>query len=226
MLSKFTKAIEIINYLGLERLPNNGGWFKLIHHDVTRQCSDCEQFCQHANSTTIFYLFEKDTEKRWYRIDATMIWSFLAGDPLQFSTYCSEQIAKTETLGNDFTAGQQPLILMPRMDWRMVSCAGQWSLASCICTPGFEIEQLEIAAEGWAPGDAMPALKKYAMQEPLPETNLTAEVTDPLFCNPYEQETAPLPLNKPEGMHFDENELFWETSGNSHLCMGQLRSSW
>jgi len=154
MLSKFTRASEVIKYLGLERLPNNGGWFKLVYHDVTKQCSDCDQPCRHANSTTIFYLFEKDTERRWYRIDATMIWNFLAGDPLAFSTFCSDKVIKDRILGNDFTAGQRPLILASPKDWRMLSCLGQWSLASCICTPGFEIEQLEIAAKGWIPDAA------------------------------------------------------------------------
>ncbi len=172
MLSKFTRASEVVEYLGLERLPDNGGWFKLIHHDVTKQCSDCDRPCRHANSTTIFYLFEKDTDNRWYRINATMIWNFLAGDPLAFSTYCDAEVIKNRVLGNDFTAGQRPLILTPPRDWRMLSCLGQWSLASCICTPGFEIEQLEIATKGWMPDTPGPELKSHIVPDDSSRTNL------------------------------------------------------
>lgn len=164
-------ASEVVKYLGLERLPDNGGWFKLICHDMTKQCTECERLCRHANSTTIFYLFEKDTDERWYRIDVTMIWNFLAGDPLSLSTYCANKVVKNRILGNDFAADQRPLILAPPHDWRMLSCMGQWSLASCICTPGFEIEQLEIAARGWMPYASRPDLKNHVMPDNSPHAN-------------------------------------------------------
>ncbi|VAW15905.1 hypothetical protein MNBD_ALPHA12-971 [hydrothermal vent metagenome] len=174
MLSTFTRASEVVEYLGLERLPDNAGWFKLICHDVTKQCTDCERPCRHANSTTIFYLFEKDTDNRWYRIDATMIWNFLAGDPLAFSTYCYDNVFKNHVLGKDFAAGQRPLILTPPRDWRILSCLGQWSLASCICTPGFEIEQLEIAPKDWVPDMAGPGPKS-----PIAPANSSSTILRP-----------------------------------------------
>ncbi len=153
MLEIHEKTKEIIDYLELEKVPENGGWFKLIHHDVPAQHDDCPDSCKQANSTTILRLVEHETATPWHRIGATTIWSFLDGDPLMLSLYCDDGVAKTQILGNMIGSVHQPLVLIPGNCWRQFRCMGEWTLSSCICTPGFEFEQLELAENGWVPDE-------------------------------------------------------------------------
>ncbi len=151
MLCKFKTAQDVIEQLELEKFPGKAGWFKLVYHDVQEECSDCEKICDQANSTTVLHLFEKNTISRWCRINSTLIWSFLAGSPLEILIDCTERIEKINILGTDFFADEHPIIIIPKGCWAKISTIGEWSLASFLCTPGFEFDKLEIAEEGWSP---------------------------------------------------------------------------
>lgn len=148
----YTSANEVIELLELEPTPGKSGWFKLIYHDVPEHNNNDRDEIQHANSTTVLYLINKFSNKRWYRICTTTICSFLAGDPFEFVVSYGRKALKPQILGSDLAAGQHPLILIPNNCWRRISCLGEWSLTSFICSPGFEFEMLEVAPDGWEPG--------------------------------------------------------------------------
>ncbi len=151
MFNKDKNAPEVIKQLELERFPQNAGWYKLVLHDSREECSKCEKICEIANSTTMLRLVEKNTISRWTRINSTLIRSFIAGDPLEVSVYRGNGLVKVKILGNDFSANQHPILVLPKNSWSKISSKGEWSLASFLCTPGFEFEHLEIAQEGWSP---------------------------------------------------------------------------
>ena len=151
MLRTLAKRHEVVDHFDMEEVPGNGGWFKLIHHDVTGPRADCPESCRPANSTTILRLVERDTANPWHRLGATTIWSFLGGDPLSLSTYSKEGTARTEVLGSIGGTLSRPLVLVKENIWRQIRCLGEWTLSSCVCTPGFEFENLELAEKGWSP---------------------------------------------------------------------------
>ncbi len=151
MLGMLAKKHEVVDYFGLEKVPGNGGWFKLIHHNVSHQRTGRSEPCQHANSTTILRLVDRDAASPWHRLGATTIWSFLGGDPLSLSTYSKEGTAQSEVLGGIGGTYSRPLVLVKENIWRQIRCLGEWTLSSCVCTPGFEFEDLELAEKGWSP---------------------------------------------------------------------------
>lgn len=151
MFNEDTNAQEVIKQLELERFPGGAGWYKLILHDSRVECGDCKKPCDMANSTTMLRLVEKNTISRWARINSTLIRSFIAGDPLEVLIYRGNGLVNTKILGNNFSANQHPILVLPKNSWSKISSMGEWSLASFLCTPGFEFEQLEIAQEGWSP---------------------------------------------------------------------------
>lgn len=151
MLGISAKRQDVVDYFNLEKVPGNGGWFKLIHHNVCQKCTKCSQSCNHANSTTILRLVDRDTANPWHRLGATTIWSYLGGDPLSLSTYSKKGTAQSEVLGGIGGTYSRPLVMVKKEIWRQIKCLGEWTLSSCVCTPGFEFEDLEVAENGWTP---------------------------------------------------------------------------
>ncbi len=69
-------------------------------------------------------------------------------------TFCEEKIARTQVLGSVIESDHRPLVLVPENCWRQLRCLGEWTLTSCICTPGFEFELLELAEKDWVPHES------------------------------------------------------------------------
>ena len=106
----------------------------------------------------MLYLYDKGAVDYWYRLDVDTIWSFVAGDPLSFSTFIEGKGIFSHEIGNDFASGQYPLLVIPAGTWRRQSTQGAWSLATCMYTPGFEYEHLLVADPAWVPGEGEPEL--------------------------------------------------------------------
>ena len=58
---------------------------------------------------------------------------------------------KTFVVGPDVQKGQTPQGLVPKDAWQSAVSTGEWSLVTCIVTPGFQFEGFELAPEGWHP---------------------------------------------------------------------------
>ena len=151
LFDQLKNAQDVINFLGLEKFPGNGGWYKLIYHDVTKQCQECKRKCEKAHSTTILHLFLKNTPDRWFRLNSTLIWNFLAGAPLELLLGNDDGSIKSRILGNNFKFKQYPLTILPKNCWGKLSSKGEWSLVSYCSTPGIELDKIEIAQNGWSP---------------------------------------------------------------------------
>ncbi len=144
--------------LGLSPSPTGNGWFKLIHHELDESCSDCANSCKHISSSTFMYLFEAHSKTLWHRFQSSTVWSFLGGAPLLLQTGTAENIETNVILGTDFSSQNQPISLVEPNAWMRHSSTGDWSLLSCTYSPGFELKDVEIAVEGWTPGQGEPAL--------------------------------------------------------------------
>jgi predicted cupin superfamily sugar epimerase len=131
-------AAEIIDALGLKPHPEGGHYARTWRGPIGLD--------GRAIGSAIHYLLRDGERSHWHRVDAHECWLFHGGSPLRIST-CSEHSEITEyTLGLDLTAGEVPQVTVPPNEWQSAVTTGDWTLVSCVVTPGFEFEGFELAA--------------------------------------------------------------------------------
>ena len=103
-----------------------------------------------AASTLILFLLTRGVRSRWHRVDADEIWIHQAGAELDLRLAADGQAFRTHRLGLGPDA--EPQITVPSGHWQDARSHGDWTLVSCLVTPGFLFEGFEMAPEGWEPG--------------------------------------------------------------------------
>ena len=101
--------------------------------------------------TCIHFLLRAGEISAWHRIDATEVWHFAAGGPLELSLAPDGQQSRTHQLGPDLLAGQRPHVVVPPHCSQSARTLGAWTLVSCIVAPAFSFEGFELAPPGWRP---------------------------------------------------------------------------
>jgi predicted cupin superfamily sugar epimerase len=129
-------AADVIRALGLTAHPE-GGWFRETWREPA--------------GTAIYYLLQAGESSRWHRVDATEMWHFYAGDPLQLAISPDGQAVEERVLGVDLAEGQRPQLVVPAGAWQAAWPLGRWTLVGCTVSPAFAFDGFELAPEGWAP---------------------------------------------------------------------------
>jgi uncharacterized protein len=135
---------EIIGQLGLEPHPEGG------HYAETWRGADGHD--GRAEGTAIYYLLRAGERSHWHRVDATEIWMFHAGGPLNLDMVEGERPVERLVLGPDIAGGERPQQVVPAGAWQSATPLGSWTLVSCTVTPGFTFDGFELAPQGWIPG--------------------------------------------------------------------------
>ena len=128
---------EVIAALGLEPHPE-GGWFRETWREPA--------------TTAILYLLRAGERSRWHRVDATEIWHFYAGDPLELSLSGDGRQVDRHVLGLDLAAAHRPQLVVPAHAWQSARPLGAWILAGCTVAPAFQFSGFELAEPDWEPG--------------------------------------------------------------------------
>jgi uncharacterized protein len=137
-------AGQIIELLGLKPHPE-GGHFLETFRDATA-------IGARTASTAIYFLLMRGERSNWHRIDATEVWHYYAGAPLELEVADTDQgPVRRLRLGSDFLAGEHPQAVVPRLTWQAAESLGDWTLVGCTVAPGFEFGGFELAPQGWAP---------------------------------------------------------------------------
>lgn len=137
-------ADEVADRLGLEPHPEGGRYAETWRGAVGPD--------GRAVGTAIYFLLAAGERSHWHRVDAAEVWLHHAGAPLELRIG-DERVL----LGPDLAAGEQPQAVVPPGAWQAAASTGDWTLVSCVVTPGFEFEGFELAPPGWSPGGAAPA---------------------------------------------------------------------
>lgn len=137
-------AAEIVAALGMTRHPE-GGWYVETFRDETGG--------ERGHSTAIWFLLEEGDRSHWHRVtDATEIWHFHAGAPLELDLWQEgAPIVTTHLLGTDLAAGERPQGVVPAGWWQAARSTGAWTLVGCTVAPGFLFSSFELAPPGWTP---------------------------------------------------------------------------
>jgi uncharacterized protein len=130
---------EIIQQLALIPHPE-GGYYRETFRDPL-------PLGQRSASTAIYFLLPRGEVSRWHRIDASEVFHFYGGAPLELKTRNEGQANAQEVtriLGPDLLAGQRPQLVVAPQLWQSARSLGDYSLVGCTVSPGFEFEHFEI----------------------------------------------------------------------------------
>ena len=95
--------------------------------------------------TAILFLLEAGQQSHWHRIDADELWLWLGGAPLRL------RIAAHAGGEQHELSALRPQALVPAGAWQSAAPEGEYSLVSCVVTPGFDFAGFELAPVGWEP---------------------------------------------------------------------------
>jgi hypothetical protein len=125
-----TTPAEIVQLLGLEPLPHEGGMF--VQTLVDERC------------TAIYYLTEPGQFSALHRLDATEVFHHYAGASAQMLLLHPDGSVSEPVLGTDFAAGERPQVVVPAGVWQGTSTLGEWTLLGTTMAPGFTWEGFEL----------------------------------------------------------------------------------
>ena len=133
---------EIIRELKLHPHPE-GGHYVQIHEDV--QTVDGRPVC-----TSIYFLLRAGEVSHWHRVDATEIWNYHVGSPLELSIWHAGEVQRLR-LGPGLLHGERPQGTVPAHAWQAARTLGEWTLVGCVVAPGFRFAGFDLAPPGWSP---------------------------------------------------------------------------
>ena len=138
-------ASAVIERLGLSAHPE-GGWYL----ETWRAPSVGGE---RPSASAILYLLAGGEASHWHRVDATEIWQFSAGDPLELRIWAGEgSVIETHRLGDGVEDDASvPQVVVPAGAWQASRPLGAWTLVGCIVSPAFEFAGFELAPDGWEP---------------------------------------------------------------------------
>lgn len=128
------RATDVIELLGLEPLPEEGGYFAETWRD--------------PHGSAIYYLVMPGDFSAMHRVDAAELWHHYAGASVEMLLLHPDGAVETPILGSELGAGERPCVAVPAGTWMGAATAGEWSLMGTTMAPpyhqdGFELGDLE-----------------------------------------------------------------------------------
>lgn len=131
-----TSAQDIIERLGLKPHPE-GGYFRRTYRNADSESS-------RGRCSAIYYLLDQEGFALWHRIDAGELWHWHAGAPMTLEIGPDKSVPQSQILGPDILRGERPQVHVPANHWQRARAEGAWSLVSCVVSPEFMFETLEL----------------------------------------------------------------------------------
>ena len=134
----------IIQQLGLERHPKEGGYFKRCYSSPYKTATPQGE---RLSCSVIYYLLTDDQPIGYlHRNQSDIIHYFHGGYPLRYLVITPQGELEQHWLGNDLLAGQQPQLVVSGGSWKAAILEdGEFSLISESVTPGFDYADNELA---------------------------------------------------------------------------------
>jgi predicted cupin superfamily sugar epimerase len=127
---------SLIAALNLAPHPE-GGWYR-------RTWAAAAGAGERPAASAIYYLLLRGEESAAHRIDATELWHFYAGDPLELIREWPDGRRQVDLLGPDVPAGQLPQVVVEPGVWQSARPLGWYSLVGATVVPAFTFEGFEL----------------------------------------------------------------------------------
>jgi uncharacterized protein len=127
---------ELIAALGLAPHPE-GGWFRRTW--VAQAAAG-----QRPAASAIYYLLLAGEVSAPHRIDATELWHFYAGEPIEVTREATAGARDVQVLGTDVAAGQRPQLVVEAGVWQSARPLGRYALLGATVTPAFTFGGFEL----------------------------------------------------------------------------------
>lgn len=134
------RSTDVIERLGLEPLPIEGGFFAETWRD--------------RHSSAIYYLLVPGDFSAMHRLDATELWHHYAGAPVEMLLLHPDGSVTNPTLGAAPGQGQQPCVPVAAGVWMGAATVGEWSLMGTTMAPPYHQDGFEL-------GDLMELQARY-----------------------------------------------------------------
>jgi len=126
----------LITALGLAPHPE-GGWYR-------RTWEAPSAVGERPAGSAIYYLLLAGEVSAPHRIDATELWHFYAGDPLEFRREWPDGRFDVCVVGPDVAAGHMPQLVVEAGVWQSARPLGRFALVGATVTPAFLFEGFEL----------------------------------------------------------------------------------
>jgi predicted cupin superfamily sugar epimerase len=135
---------KLIEHLGLERLPVEGGYFRQTYcaeEAIPRHALPDRYPADKPFSTAIYYLLTSDPDSfsALHKLPTEEVYHFYLGDPVELLLLYPDGGSKRVILGPDVMNGQQVQFVAPRDVWQgsHLVAKGQFALLGTTMAPGF-----------------------------------------------------------------------------------------
>jgi predicted cupin superfamily sugar epimerase len=139
---------DIIERLGLQPLPGEGGYFRQTWIAPQRLPAGRPGFdVEKAVGTAIYYLVTAapDGFSAMHRLPTDEVYHFYLGDPVEQLLLHPDGHSEVVCLGPDLAAGQRVQHVAPRGVWQgtRLRPGGAWALLGTTMAPGFDVSDYE-----------------------------------------------------------------------------------
>lgn len=124
------EAAEIVELLGLEPLPEEGGMFRQVWRSV--------------HGTAIYLLLRPADFSAMHRLTGPELWHHYAGAAVRMLLLRPDGRVERPRLGADLTAGERPVVAVEPDVWMGAYTEGGWSLLGTTMAPPYDPEGFEL----------------------------------------------------------------------------------
>jgi uncharacterized protein len=114
-----------------------GGWYRRTWEAVASPG-------ERPAASAIYYLLLGGEESAAHRIDATELWHFYAGDPLELTREWPDGRRSVDVVGPDVDAGHVPQLVVEPGVWQSARPLGRYTLVGATVVPAFTFEGFEL----------------------------------------------------------------------------------
>ena len=114
-----------------------GGWYR-------RTWVAAAEDGERPEGSAIYYLLLEGEVSAPHRIDATELWHFYAGDPLELTLEWPDTSHRVHVVGPDVASGHVPQVVVAPGVWQSARPLGRFTLVGATVTPAFRFEGFEL----------------------------------------------------------------------------------
>lgn len=137
------RALELIRTLDLIPHPE-GGYYKRVYE--SSKLVEVDGVLR-PSLTSINFLLVAGEESRWHRVDASEVWDWQEGAPVELRMYDAQARSLSRAQLDTSVRGGQLVQVVPAGIWQSARSHGEYTLVSCSVTPGFVWSGFEILDE-------------------------------------------------------------------------------